>query len=197
MLGIHQARTAKAPRARIRGECNDRVVLIRRAQEDDARAIATVHIRSRQVAYRGLVPDDALDRQDLEERIGQWRPRLRPDDPEGGSTLVAEDDSGIRGFVRFGPARQPDDGADIGEVMTIYVDPVAWGTGVGHRLLSDAVTGLTDHGYGEAVLWALAENVRACRFYEAHGWRRDLEAVSDRYAVSVPLARYRITLGGC
>ena len=197
MLGIHEAGTVNAPRARIRGEWNDRSVLIRRAREDDARAIAAVHIRSRQVGYRGLVPDDALESQDLDERTGEWQPRLRPDDPERGITLVAEDDDGIRGFVRFGPARYPEDGDGVGEVMTIYVDPDAWGTGIGHRLLTEAVAGLTEDGWPEAVLWALAENARACRFYEAHGWRRDLETVSDRYGLPVPLARYRIALGDC
>jgi hypothetical protein len=43
---------------------------IRRAAAADARAIAAVHVSSRQVAYRGLVPDAALDA----SAPPKWRP---------------------------------------------------------------------------------------------------------------------------
>jgi GNAT superfamily N-acetyltransferase len=46
-----------------------------------------------------------------------------------------------------------------------YVLPGYWGTGVADELHEAAVE------LGAARLWCLAENHRARRFYESHGWR--------------------------
>lgn len=45
---------------------------------DDARAIAAVHIASWRAAYRGLLPDAALDALTLDGREGDWRRWLAP-----------------------------------------------------------------------------------------------------------------------
>jgi len=42
--------------------------MIRPATPEDARAIAEVHVASWRYAYRGLLPDDVLDRLSVEER---------------------------------------------------------------------------------------------------------------------------------
>ncbi len=46
---------------------------VRAASSSDARAIAAVHVRAGQVAYRGLLPDELLDRLSVEDREGSWR----------------------------------------------------------------------------------------------------------------------------
>ncbi len=55
----------------------------------------------------------------------------------------------------------------------LYVLPEAWGTGVADRLHERAVEALRAAGTETARLWVLAENRRARRFYERHGWYPD------------------------
>jgi GNAT superfamily N-acetyltransferase len=52
-------------------------VLIRRATPGDVIAVATVHVRSWQAAYRGLMPDEVLDGLSVERRAGMWRSVLQ------------------------------------------------------------------------------------------------------------------------
>lgn len=57
--------------------------------------------------------------------------------------------------------------------MAIYVEPAAWGEGHGARLFRHAVADLRERGREPLVLWVLAENGRARRFYEAMDWQPD------------------------
>jgi ribosomal protein S18 acetylase RimI-like enzyme len=47
------------------------------------------------------------------------------------------------------------------------------GSGLGRLLLRAAEQALSDAGHGEAVLWVVAANQRARRFYERAGWYAD------------------------
>jgi hypothetical protein len=49
------------------------IAQIRKAKVEDACGIAFVHVRSWQVAYRGLMPDRFLDSLDVEKRTNMWR----------------------------------------------------------------------------------------------------------------------------
>ena len=81
---------------------------------------------------------------------------------------------GIAGFAWFGPSRGSDtDPRVTGEVCAIYAAPGAWGTGAGRAMMSSAVTELARIGYTDAILWVLAANDRARRFYALAGWAED------------------------
>jgi hypothetical protein len=92
--------------------------------------------------------------------------------PEGPTTVVAVVDAAICGFVTTGPSRD-EDAADTGEVYALYVDPQYWGRGIGRSLIAEARTQLSGQGLAKAVLWVLAGNERAQRFYRADGWWSD------------------------
>jgi ribosomal protein S18 acetylase RimI-like enzyme len=92
--------------------------------------------------------------------------------PDGPVTLVALLDAAICGFATTGPSRD-EDAADAGEMYALYVDPQYWGRGIGRSLIAEARTQLSRQGLGKAVLWVLAGNERAQRFYRADGWQSD------------------------
>lgn len=69
---------------------------VRPATPDDAAAIAGVHVRSWQVAYRGVVPDVILDGLSVEQRRTTWRQLLVDD--HGSLTLVADRGGEVAGF---------------------------------------------------------------------------------------------------
>jgi ribosomal protein S18 acetylase RimI-like enzyme len=50
------------------------------------------------------------------------------------------------------------------------VDPDAQGRGIGRALMADALETLAARGWRHAVLWVLADNAHARRFYERGGW---------------------------
>jgi GNAT superfamily N-acetyltransferase len=149
-------------------------VSVRVATVSDARAIAVVHVRSWQAAYRGLLPQDYLDGLDPGQRIGRWAVTLGEAGWPRRGVLVAEQAGEVAGFARICPARDADqDPAAVGELTAIYLLPQAWGAGLGRELIAAARAGLGEAGFREAVLWVLDTNERARRFYAADGWRRD------------------------
>src|SRR5579863_3144827 len=167
-------------------------MLLRPAEPEDDMAVARIHVRSWQVAYRGLIPDDYLDRLRPEERAQRYT--FGSADPLVPWTIVAAAAGAILGFATTTPARDADLPAD-GELAALYVDPDHWGRGIGVALVSAARKRLFDSGFRNAMLWMLAGNMRADRFYRADGWAPDGLGKADVVTgVRVEKVRYRRTL---
>ncbi len=164
-------------------------VQVRRAQREDADAIAAAHTAAWSVGYRGLVPSSFLDSASVAAaRRTSWRRRLldgvRPDGFDTDDRLfVGVLDDRVVGFGHVGAvhSEDPDDApavlADpsaLGELYGFYVHPRAWGTGVADALIARCHTAL-DERFAAAVLWVLAKNPRARRFYERSGWSCDVD----------------------
>jgi len=176
-------------------------VTIQDATPDDAPAIAAVHVGAWQVAYRGQIPDAVLDGLRLETRERWWR--IDWWKHAGGShrLLVAQSEAGIVGFAAAGPSRDDDVREAIGrlaatgELYAIYVEPRAWGTGAGRRLMERIVHELRSSGFGVATLWVLETNERARRFYAMAGWTPDGARKTEQLGSSeVVEIRYRRSL---
>ena len=162
---------------------------VRRAGPADARGIAEVHTRTWQAAYRHVFPAEVLDDLDVEERVRGWLERIEGDM----DVWVAETEGGIVGFLAAGPSRTED---GPGEVYAIYVLPEAWGSGAGPSLMAAFKDWLAQEGYPTAMLWVLADNPRARRFYEREGWRVDGSRVDTIRGIEVEEALYRLSLVG-
>ncbi len=146
------------------------MVEVRLARPDDAPEVAGVHVRSWQMGYRGLLAQDYLDALRPEDRMDHYT--FASADPDAPATIVAVEGGAVCGFATTGPSGDAD-GHDRGEVLALYVDPRAWGLGVGRRLMVEARQRLILRGFTAAVLWVLVGNDRARRFYRADGWRPD------------------------
>lgn len=91
---------------------------VRSATRDDAHAIARVHVRSWQVAYRGLLPDSILNGLSVEQRRTIWHQLLANND--GIFTLVAERKPELVGFCSIAtPSRDKDATEETREVTAI------------------------------------------------------------------------------
>jgi ribosomal protein S18 acetylase RimI-like enzyme len=171
---------------------------IRAATVDDADAIAAVHDRAWQVAYRDILPEVARQGYPLERQQAIWRRNLEDTAPEL-RVWVVEQAERVIGFVAIGSSR--DDGASggstatgsgTGELYSIYLEPAQIGTGVGLMLMEHATQHLRSR-FQRATLWTFRENEHARRFYERAGWTADgseqaieigdFEAVEVRYAI--------------
>jgi len=136
-----------------------------------------------------LLPDRYLDELRPADRADRYT--FGGTDPDAPSTTVAVEDGVICGFATIGAARSAE-APQVGEVLALYVDPVAWGRGVGRCLMAEARAQLCKIGLSEAVLWVLVGNERAQRFYRADGWRPDGGRRNvEVWGVSVEEIRYR------
>lgn len=135
---------------------------IRPAIPEDALAVACIHVRSWQSAYRRLLPAEYLSQLRPEDRAVAYD--FRNEGPAKPYTQVALVNGAIVGFATTMPARDEDCG-DLGELCALYVAPEHWGHGIGVALAAAARARLADSGFGKAVLWVLAGNSRAERFY--------------------------------
>ncbi|MBO0787214.1 MAG: GNAT family N-acetyltransferase [Actinobacteria bacterium] len=102
-----------------------------------------------------------------------WERTLGEPAPRSG-VVVADAGDRLAGFAHFCPSRDEDaDPARTGELSSIYLLPESWGRGVGRQLMTAALAGLAEAGYGQATLWVLDSNDRARRFYRMAGWAVD------------------------
>jgi ribosomal protein S18 acetylase RimI-like enzyme len=175
------------------------VTKIRPAVPADLPAIALVHTRARGEAYKDLVPPEALDAVDA-GALAQWWEQRWGYERDTHRLAVAQDAAGaVVGFTYVGPSPDagtdagtdagPDAGPDAGtaELYAIHVDPDRQGGGIGRALMASALESLAELGAARAVLWVLAGNQPARRFYERAGWRGD--GVERRAPVGPALTR--------
>lgn len=167
-------------------------MLLREAEPGDALAVARVHVRSWQAAYRGLIPDEYLDQLRPEDRAQHYDFATR--DSRKPRTIVAVEEDAILGFATTAPARDSDlDG--YGELYALYVDPQHWGRRVGLALIQAARGRLLEMGFRDALLWVLAGNARAERFYEKDGWVKDgARRTAEVWGLRLHEERYRRAL---
>jgi ribosomal protein S18 acetylase RimI-like enzyme len=141
-------------------------MVVRRAELDDAKAIATIHVHAWQAAYQGIVPSAVLDSLSVAQREARWRQDLERRTSE---TWVADDDDHVVGWVSAGRSRDADVLPTTAEVWAIYVNPRCWRRGIGRRLWREAEGYLGTAGFSDVTLWVLKANAQALTFYESLG----------------------------
>jgi GNAT superfamily N-acetyltransferase len=163
-------------------------VTLRPAVPGDLMAVGALHQRSRVVAYRDIVPADALAAISA-DMMGRWWTERWPYERDTHALTIAERDGRLAGFTYIGPSEglprdhlgppEPED-PPLGELYAIHLDPDEQGHGVGKALMVDALAAMHRRGCRRAVLWVLAGNAHARRFYERGGWTPDgVERVAD------------------
>ena len=166
---------------------------IRPATPYDAQAIARIRVQGWRFAYQGLISQDYLDSLSAAEDTERMRgylsqlPQNSPPsrsasvqgsgDGEKRSFMLAVRDDAVLGFCRFSAAPDKDDRAERavpggtlnGRLHSLYIDPETLGQGIGHTLMSHALSTFAAWGCERANLWVLEGNSRAISFYERQG----------------------------
>jgi GNAT superfamily N-acetyltransferase len=170
------------------------LVAVREAIPEDTEAIVEVNAAGWREGYRDIVSEEKLAQLPIE----RWRHEIgvglrRP--VADAFTYVAEIDGAFAGYCYVAaPAREPDLGPVVAELVAMYVDPGRWREGAGGALMEAAIERLSGLPYDQAVLWTFKENRRAIAFYERHGWSVD-GAEKIHSASGVPAIRMRRPLG--
>jgi ribosomal protein S18 acetylase RimI-like enzyme len=159
---------------------------VRRAEIRDAAAITEVHDTAWRNAYQGIIPGSELEKMVQRRGSRWWQRAIR----RGASVLVIEAGGTIAGYATFGTNRAREL-AQKGEIYELYLRPEYQGIGLGTRLFLAARRELIRAGFPTTVVWALAENEGACRFYRNAGGRRiarSQERFGDRALIKVAYA---------
>ena len=149
---------------------------IRKAKIEDAGAIAHVQVESWKTTYVGIVPDVFLASLNQEDRMRSWREQILADNI---SIFVAEDETGIFGFVAGGEIREKLE--YDAELYAIYLLRERQREGVGRTLGLALASALQTKGFMSMIVWVLEQNP-SVSFYERLG--------------AVQVARKIINIGG-
>ena len=177
---------------------------IRPAAPNDAQAVARIRVLGWRFAYQGLVPQGYLDSLNIAEDTERMRgylsqlpqnlppnksaPGLNSGDSGKRSFMLATRGDAVLGFCHFSAApnnadrleRATPGGEMVGRLHSLYIDPGALGQGIGHTLMSQALSTFTAWGCKRAHLWVLEGNSRAISFYERQGWQLTGDTKVDR-----------------
>lgn len=148
--------------------------------QSDADAIADLHTRSRQVAYRGLYSDAHLDQELFNVSRATWRRRFETFDPATDLILAAMDADEPVGLAYASFRINP----EVGLLLdNLHVAPERKGGGLGTALLAQVAQWLiAEHDAAPLHLEVYAPNQAALGFYIRKG--------------GVETARYRETAPG-
>lgn len=177
---------------------------IRPATPNDAQSVARIRVQGWRFAYQGLISQDYLDSlsvaKDTERMRGylsqfpQNSPPSRSESVQGSSDgekqsfMLAARGDAVLGFCRFSAAPDKTDRAESavpagtlnGRLHSLYIDPDTLGQGIGHALMSHALSTFAAWGCERATLWVLEGNSRAISFYERQGWRHTGDTKVDQ-----------------
>ncbi|MGD6819051.1 N-acetyltransferase family protein [Metabacillus sp. 84] len=134
---------------------------IRKAAEEDIKAIAKVHVDSWRSTYREIVDSDYLRSLTYEEKEKQWA------QADLNQLILAEDEDGrIVGFSSYGKERSEKHGFDS-EIYAIYLYEEVQRKGIGSALLLNSIDDLIQMGHQSVLVWVISDNP-ARGFYESY-----------------------------
>ncbi|GGL07120.1 GNAT family N-acetyltransferase [Mangrovihabitans endophyticus] len=169
------------------------MTVVRAAQSRDCEAIGALHYWSRATAYAGFLPPEAL-MFGSPQALGTWWEARFDAERDTHRLAVACQGADVVGFTYVGPAGAESDPERDAELYAIHVAPEHVGSGIGRLLMDDALGALRIIA-SSAVLWVLAANAAARRFYERCGWAADGTRRDGQIGnVLTPQVRYRRAL---
>ena len=164
------------------------VIQYHEARANDAEGIALLHAKSWQSTYRGILRDEFLDNDAVQNRRMHWQERLTS--PEKNQfVLLAEEGEFTKGFVCVIAKADAQWGALLDN---LHVRPEIKGHGIGTSLLYKAGAWLQANFPQSGLhLWVFEANDPARRFYERLGatnQHREVEEVTG--GGTAPSLRY-------
>src|SRR5471032_3575943 len=141
--------------------------VLRPATSADAQLIARMHAQSWASAYRGILPDDFLDREMSAERETHWSTRFEELAARAGEVVSAIQDDEPIGFACL---VAPDETGSV-LVDNLHALPGARGSGLGTAMLGFAARWASDRAATSLHLFVIEPNVAAIGLYESRGWK--------------------------
>jgi GNAT superfamily N-acetyltransferase len=130
--------------------------------------MARVHVETWQTTYRGMVPDERLDRLTIESDIAGGFGSWLKEPPPGVAQFVAATPAGEVVAFALGCPNRESDPDYTGELGAIYVLKSHQGRGIGTALVGEVARFLVSTEHTSMIVWVLERNPYR-RFYEHLG----------------------------
>jgi len=156
----------------------------------DLPQVVRVRLDTQRTAYKGIFPQELLDRNSYEKLQARYERELfEQPDPPGTFGLVAEADGIIVGMLIAGPEK---DGSTqyTAEIHTIYVLQAYQGRGIGTALTVEAARHLKQTGFKALVVWVLEANDPSRAFYASLGAQVVRQETLEHDGYSLPVLAY-------
>ena len=163
-------------------------ITIRLAVPSDAPDMAEVHMRSWEVAYKGIMPNDFIREKNA------TRPELykRVITDENTNTYVIQYNGKTVGIMCVAPP-QDNELTDYYELHYIYLHPDYFQRGIGTKAMDFAYETTRKVGKSGMVLWVLEKNENSIKFYEKCGFTADGKSYERNF--EKPLRSIRMRRG--
>jgi ribosomal protein S18 acetylase RimI-like enzyme len=146
------------------GSDRDRSLLIREATAADIPTLAWLHVYTWNETYPHAHSPPTVE---LRER--QWREAFGRTDRIWFCIVVEAPGGELVGFAQGNAYTEPEPPGYAGQLNKIYLVREYKRMGLGRRLMGQVARRFLDHGITSMLLFAEADNLAACRFYEALG----------------------------
>ena len=144
---------------------------VREAMQEDAAAIARVHVDSWRTSYRSIIPESFLADMSYEDSEDRWRGWLQSvGDPHFAYRLAELPPGHIVGFACGGPRQGSAYAEYAAELYALYLLREHQRAGIGLRLFGSVACALAEGGSTSLLAWVLARNPSR-GFYETVGGR--------------------------
>ena len=157
---------------------------VRKATSEDSIIVGEVHSKAWKSAYRGIMPDDYIDKDTASKRTEEFLESIK----DGKCTYFLLEESGqTAGVVKISEEN------DTLEIDSIYILNEFRGNGIGRQFMDFIKAYRTQ---GMIFLWVLEDNTKARRFYENNGFVMSGDSRTINRGVELKQIKYVINSFG-
>ena len=143
------------------------MVQIRRVEAGDETSLAYIQTESWKAAFVGIISAERLAESTKMEHAVDMYQRLLAAHKGNGYILELD---GKPHCIAWWDATREKDMPGTAELICIHSLRDNWHKGYGSRMMERVLADAKSAGYARIMLWVFDRNVRAIRFYEAHGF---------------------------
>ena len=159
---------------------------IRIARDEDCRSLATLKRRVWETTYRGIYPDEKLDKYDIDLNENKFKDMIKQ---KSQKLFVVLNDSEIIGYMSCGKIMRPFD-EHTHDIGLLYLAKEYQGKGIGLDLFQFAKNELKNQGVTEFIVSCNKYNISAQQFYKKMGGKI-IKIDEDNKDKSIPQVKFQ------
>lgn len=142
-------------------------VQLRGAKPGDEAALAYIQTESWKAAFADVISEKTMEEHTRLEKIRQMYEYVLANAVAKGMLLSV--DGMPHGMAFWSKARDCSE-PDCAELICIHSLQDKWRCGYGSMMMERVIAEMKEQNYQKAILWVFADNIRARKFYEKHGF---------------------------
>ena len=159
---------------------------IRIATDEDCRSLATLKRRVWETTYRGIYPDEKLDKYDIDLNENKFKNMIKQ---KSQKLFVVLNESEIIGYMSCGKIMRPFD-EHTHDIGLLYLAKEYQGKGIGLDLFQFAKMELKNQGVTEFIVSCNKYNISAQQFYKKMGGKI-IKIDEDNKDKSIPQVKFQ------